>query len=568
MYNPNPQDISVRWGIRVPLRDGTSLAADLYLPTSLSAVEDCPSQAAQAWPTILVRTPYGRSTQTMIEQGRYFARHGYAVLQVDVRGRGDSDGSFVPYRNEGADGYDTIEWAAEQTWCNGTVGTLGGSYLARIQWLTALHQPPHLKAMVTLVSPSDPFVEWPLGIPDPMHLSWLFMVSDRTMQNVDVVDWERVYTDLPLVTMDEETGRQIPAWREEFRHRQLDEWWKQLSYQTRFNEIDLPVLHISGWYDDEQIGTPLNFIGMTNAGKSEFARRSQRLIMGPWPHRVNQSTKLGPLDFGLQSLIDLQGEQLKFFDYWLKQQDNGLNEEAPVSLFIMGINQWRQEHEWPLARTLYTKFYLHSHGQANSLFGNGFLLPKEPEESENPSDTYFYNPENPVPFITEPTSAQIGGPDDYAPIHRRDDVLVYTTETFQEPLEITGPVQMELYAATSAPDTDFMVQLHDVWPSGYAQRLCDGMVRIRFRKGMDQPQLVEPGLIERYVIHLWNTSQVILPGHRLRVHVTSSAFPKYDRNPNTGDELGQTNRLSAARQTIFHSPEHPSALILPVIPNG
>lgn len=568
MYNPNPQDISVRWGIRVPLRDGTSLAADLYLPTSLSAVEDCPSQAAQAWPTILVRTPYGRSTQTMIEQGRYFARHGYAVLQVDVRGRGDSDGSFVPYRNEGADGYDTIEWAAEQTWCNGTVGTLGGSYLARIQWLTALHQPPHLKAMVTLVSPSDPFVEWPLGIPDPMHLSWLFMVSDRTMQNVDVVDWERVYTHLPLVTMDEETGRQIPAWREELRHRQLDEWWKQLSYQTRFNEIDLPVLHISGWYDDEQIGTPLNFIGMTNAGKSEFARRSQRLIMGPWPHRVNQSTKLGPLDFGLQSLIDLQGEQLKFFDYWLKQQDNGLNEEAPVSLFIMGINQWRQEHEWPLARTLYTKFYLHSHGQANSLFGNGFLLPKEPEESENPSDTYFYNPENPVPFITEPTSAQIGGPDDYAPIHRRDDVLVYTTETFQEPLEITGPVQMELYAATSAPDTDFMVQLHDVWPSGYAQRLCDGMVRIRFRKGMDQPQLVEPGLIERYVIHLWNTSQVILPGHRLRVHVTSSAFPKYDRNPNTGDELGQTNRLSAARQTIFHSPEHPSALILPVIPNG
>ncbi|QQE79186.1 CocE/NonD family hydrolase [Alicyclobacillus sp. SO9] len=544
--------IKKRWGVRIPLRDGVKVVADLFLPITEGTV-----------PAIVVRTPYGRSSNGNIEQAEWFAERGYAVMVVDVRGRGDSEGTFIPYRNEGVDGYDTIEWAAAQPWCDGHVGTLGGSYLGKIQWLTALTHPPHLKAMIPIVSPSDPFVEWPTGSPDPMHVCWQFLTSDRALQNINQVDWEEVYTHLPLMTMDEAAGREMPLWKELFEHCQLDSWWDVVRYQNRFDEIDLPVLHISGWYDDEQIGTPLNFAGMTTKAPSEFARGAQRLIMGPWGHNVNASTRVGDLDFGQASVIDLRGRQLRFFDHWLQGKDNGLESEKPVEIFIMGKNQWRQESEWPLQRTAYTPIYLHSNGKANSRFGDGTLTNEKPQNET--ADRYTYDPENAVPFLTEPTSSQIGGPDDYSAVHRRDDVLVYTSAPLDEELEVTGPVKAQLYASTSAPDTDFMVQLHDLWPNGYAQRLCDGMVRVRFRKGMANPEFVEPEKIECYEIDCWNTAHVFLPGHRIVVHVTSSAFPKYDRNPNTDKELGRTMQMEKAAQRIYHDAEHPSAVILPII---
>ncbi|MCL6549025.1 MAG: CocE/NonD family hydrolase, partial [Alicyclobacillus sp.] len=423
--------VQVRWGVRVPLRDGVALAADVFLP------ED--AGPARRVPAIVVRTPYGRGTDRLVDQARYFAARGYAVVNVDVRGRGDSDGVFVPYRNEGRDGYDTIEWAAAQPWCSGAVGTLGASYLARVQWLAALEHPPHLKAMVSLVTPSDPFVEWPTGTPGPMHLCWLFMTSDRQVQNIRAVEWERVYRHLPLRTMDEAAGRLIPAWREECDHPQLDDWWREIAYQDRFAEIDLPVLHISGWYDDEQVGTPKNFAGMVRHAPSERARRGQRLIMGPWPHQVNESTRMGAVDFGPQSLIDLRAEELRFFDRWLKGEPRELDDEPPVRIFVMGTCRWRDEWTWPPAGVQWTRWYLHSGGRANSLFGDGTLSPEPPGEDE-PADRYTYDPDHPVPFITEPWSTQIGGPDDYRPVHRRDDVLVYTSEPLAEPLEVTGPV--------------------------------------------------------------------------------------------------------------------------------
>jgi len=247
--------VETRWGVRVPMRDGVQVVADLYAP-----------QTADSVPTIVVRTPYGRSSDGNVEQGRWFAARGYAVLVVDVRGRGDSDGAFMPYRNEGIDGYDVIEWAARQPWCDGNVGTLGGSYLGKVQWLTALTHPPHLKAMVPIVSPSDPFVEWPTGTPDLMHVCWQFLTADRAPQNINQVNWDEVYAHLPLISMDEAAGREMPLWKELFEHTQLDNWWAEQSYQGRFSEIDLPVLHISGWYDDEQIGTPLNFATNFNIG--------------------------------------------------------------------------------------------------------------------------------------------------------------------------------------------------------------------------------------------------------------------------------------------------------------
>ena len=549
-------DIQIKWGVRIPMRDGVELSADVYLP-----------KAEGRYPAIISRTPYLKTTDITIENSKFYASKGYAVIVVDTRGRGDSEGVFVPYRNEGVDGYDTIEWAAKQPWCDGNVGTMGGSYLGRIQWLAALEHPPHLKAMISVVSPSDPFVEWPTGIPTPHHLCWLFLTSGRTMQNMHKIEWNDIYNHLPLLTMDELTGREMPYWREEMEHEGLDEWWKKICYQDKFEQIDLPVLHVSGWYDDEQVGTPLNFRGMSTRAASETARRSQKMIMGPWGHAVNASTKVGDVDFGPDALIDIRGAYVRFFDRWLKGIDNGLDQEPNVRIFVMGENKWRDEHEWPLARTQWTPFYMHSGGAANSRFGDGMLTTEQPG-AEQPADSYSYDPSRPFPFITDGTSSQIGGPDDYAALERRDDVLVYSTPVLTEDVEVTGPVKMELYALSSAVDTDFMVKLLDVHPNGFVQRLTDGMVRARFREGMEPEKmsLIEPGKVYKYEIDCWNISHLFQSGHQIRIEIASAAFPKYDRNLNTGAPLGKTSEYVVAEQTIFHDAAHPSAIILPVIP--
>lgn len=534
--------------IKVPMRDGVLISTDLYLP-----------EKEGKYPAIVVRTPYGKSGQSRYETAVYFANHGYAVINMDVRGRGDSDGEFAPYRNEGIDGYDSIEWVANQPWCDGQVATYGGSYLGQIQWLTALQQPKALKAMVPMVTPSDPFVEWPTGLPTPFHLCWLYMTRGRVMQEVNQIDWEKVYWHLPYDEMDLQTGWYSKDWREEIEHQQMDDYWAPLAYQKRFAEIDVPVLHISGWYDDEQVGTPLNYRGMVEAGKE-----NQHLLMGPWPHSINQSTKIGDIDFGPESLIDLNGYVKSFLDHYLKGEENQFSKKDPVDIFVMGDNEWRQEKSWPLQDTAWTPFYFHSDGRANSRFGDGALNEKLPAKNE-PEDHYQYDPANPVPFITEMVSSQIGGPDDYAAIERRDDVLVYTSGEFDEDVEVTGPVKAELYVSTDCLDTDFMVKLLDVHPNGYVQRLTDGMVRGRFRNGMEKQELMEPGKIYKLEVDCWNTSHVFKKGHQIRIEVTSSAFPKYDRNLNTGEPLGKSTNMKVANQTIYHNETYPSNVILPII---
>ncbi len=289
--------ITRRYNLRVPLQDGLTLAADVVLPAGGPA------------PAVVQRTPYGRSGERQSARAEAFARGGYAYVLVDVRGRGDSDGAFVPYRNDGPDGADVIDWVAAQDWCDGAVATHGGSYPGRIQWLTALHRPAALAAMVCLVTPSDPFVEWPTGVPDPMSVHWFRMTDGRAIQYTGDTDWMSVYAHRPLLTMDEAAGFVSPNWREEVRHTTLDEWWEPVRYQHRIGELDLPVLHISGWYDDEQIGTPANFAAMTAAG-----RAGQRLLMGPWGHAVNTTRKLGEIDFGPDALIDLDAYVLAFLD--------------------------------------------------------------------------------------------------------------------------------------------------------------------------------------------------------------------------------------------------------------
>jgi putative CocE/NonD family hydrolase len=344
----------------------------------------------------------------------------------------------------------------------------------------------------------------------------------------------------------------------------LDEYWQPLCYQQRFAELSVPVLHISGWYDDEQIGTPLNFSGMSMQAATPEAREAQRMIMGPWGHNVNSSSKIGEIDFGPTAVIPLNDEVTRWYKRWLTGKLYS-TEDAPVKIFVMGANVWRDEQEWPLARTRWTPFYLRSGGQANSRFGDGKLSLEAPDANE-PGDRYTYHPDNPTPFLTEPISSQIGGPDDYTVVQRRDDVLVYVTEPLEQDTEVTGPIQVELYAASSAPDTDFMAMLIDIWPNGFRQRLCDGMVRARFRNGMDKPELIEPGQVYHYRIDCWNTSQVFLAGHRICVQISSSAFPKFDRNLNTGEPLGQSSSSVAAEQVIYHDADHPSLVLLPIIP--
>ncbi len=560
MMSANERELHQVWidfDRRVPMRDGINLSADVYRPIDL--------QRGSRYPAILLRTPYNKNSPEEAELGQWYAQRGYGLVYMDVRGRGDLEGEFVPYRNDGRDGRDAIEWCASQPWCDGKVGTLGSSYPGAIQWLAALEKPEHLVTMIVRVTPSDPFVESPTGTQGPMHLCWLHLTSGRVCQNMDAVNWNQVYEHLPLLTMDEQAGRISPLWRQDLDHTHLDSYWQPLCYQNRFDQIDLPVMHISGWYDDEQIGTPLNYAGMTRQAHSQVARQNQKLVMGPWGHRVNTTQRLGELDFGPQALIDLRAAELAWFDRWLKGVELD-QARSGVRMFVMGKNYWREEAEWPLTRTEWTKYYLHSQKSANSRFGDGLLSTDAPK-MESP-DSYHYDPARPVPFLTDPTSSQIGGPDDYAAIERRDDVLVYVTSPLEADLEVTGPVRLELYAASSAVDTDFMAKLVDVHPNGFVQRLCDGMVRARFRDGMHAPELIEPGRTYRYEIDLWNTCQVFFKGHRIGLEIASSAFPKYDRNLNSGEDLGTGTRMVVAEQTIFHDADRPSALVLPVIPEG
>jgi len=534
------------------MRDGVELSADIWHPAG-----------DEPHPIVVCRTPYNKNSERAHKAGTGFAENGYAFAWIDVRGRGDSGGEWVPYRNDGRDGYDAIEWLAAQPWCTGDVVSFGGSYTGMNQWLAALLRPPHLKAMIVAVTPSDPFVSSPTGTPTPMHVCWERMVDGRVLQHVDGLDWMHVYEHLPLLTMDERAGFHSQSWREQLMHPVLDDYWEPLRYQARLAEINLPVLHITGWYDDELV-TPSNFAAMT--APDAPARGKQRLLVGPWPHTVyRHERQLGDVDFGADSVVDLEAYQLRWLDHWVKGIDNGVAVEPPVRMFVMGSNEWRDEREYPLARTEWRSLYLQSAGAANSRHGDGSLTLDAPAGDE-PPDVYQSDPSHPVPFLTDEISNQIGGPDDYGAVELRGDVLCYSTPPLEADLEVTGPVRLVLFASSSAMDTDFTAKLVDVHPGGFCQRLCDGIVRARYREGLDCEGYLDPGRVERFEVTMWDTSQVFKAGHRIRLEVASSAFPKFDRNLQTGEPLATSTRMEMAENRVWHDAEHPSELILPVIP--
>jgi uncharacterized protein len=550
--------VSCHYNVRVPMRDGVTLSADLYLP-------------AEPGPVLIARTPYNKNDKFAHDKATWYASRGFGFAWMDVRGRGDSDGIFTPYRYEGPDGHDAIEWAAAQPWCTGQVATWGASYLGCIQWLTALTRPPHLAAMVVHVTPSDPFVEWPTGLHLPQEICWHRMVNGRLLQYVEGVEWMDVYRHLPMLTMDEKAGFHGPYWREDLSHPPSDrDYWKPVRYQDQLAGLDLPALHVTGWYDDVQPGTLINFAAMAAGAGTQRARRAQRLVVGPWGHELTRHSQrqLGDIDFGPGADFDLDQFELRWLQHYLAGQDNGADNDAHARIFVMGRNLWRDEDDWPLTRTQWTKYYLASAGRANTSGGDGALRVAEPPADADPPDVYRHDPSDPVPFLTEPLSAQIGGPDDYAAVEERPDVLVYTTPPLDADREVTGPVRLELFASSSAPDTDFMAKLVDVHPDGFCQRICDGMVRGRFREGMEREVLMDPGTVYRFEIDLWSTSQVFLAGHRIRLEVASSAFPKYDRNLGTGGPLATDTNCQVAENKVWHTSAFPSALVLPEIAAG
>lgn len=559
-----PSSVRVLNDQPVPMRDGVRLSADVYLP----------DEEGGPWPVLLSRTPYDNNL--LMDIGFFWAQNGYVHVAQDVRGRYDSEGDFVPWDHETADGYDTLEWIGQQPWCDGNAGMTGASYLGQVQWQAAFTGHPLLKAIAPRVmgsnlwdSPHYQGGAFGLGV----NAVWGWRTMGRTMQRIDRFDWPAVLRTLPLREMDAVSGKRHPAFSTWLDHHDYDDYWRGTAVDEHFDRFTIPVLQVCGWYDLYAGGMMANFAGLRSGAGSELARENQRIIMGPWTHSQAGNTppgttNAGDRDFGLVSLLDTLQIELAWFDRWLKGIDNGADREAPVTLFVMGENAWRDEQEWPLARTEWTPWYLHSGGHANSLNGDGQLSPVPP--GDEPEDTYRYDPDNPVPTMggCNCCNPEIvpWGVFDQRPVEMRDDVLVFTSAPLERDLEVTGPILMHLFAATDGLDTDFTAKLIDVFPDGTAWNLCDGIIRGRYRKGRGSAALLTPDRIEEFVIDCWVTSNLFRAGHAIRLEISSSNFPRFDRNLNTGNPIGDDASPRVARQRILHDAEHPSHVMLPVIP--
>lgn len=546
-----------QYDVRVPMRDGVELSADVYRP-------DAPGK----FPVILMRTPYDNGTPGNIKRGKFWASRGFVYVLQDVRGKGESDGVFDPLFHETEDGYDAQTWCGTQAWSSGKVGTTGGSYLGWTQLFPAHLNNPHLAVMMPLVAPPDPWKNIPYqdGAVQLSMAAWMANVSGRGQQDITEHDVAAIWKTLPLVDIGSKFGWEFKTWKTWLDHPAVDDYWRARSYQDRLVETKVPALHVSGWYDDDLVGTLGNFTALSTRAKDPATRSLQRLLVGPWGHSVNRFTKLGDIDFGPTARIDLDALQVRWFSRWLLGEENGIDKEPPVRIFVMGTNVWRDENEWPIARTKYVKYYLRSGGRANSRLGDGVLSPEAPRE-EKP-DRFRYDPADPVPFLMDPDYQQVGSTEDYRAVERRDDVLVYSTPPMTEEMEVCGPLKVRLWAATSGKDTDWTAKVLDVHPDGYAQRLNDGIIRARYRKGLDRPEPVEPGKPEEYEIDCWATCVNLAKGHSLRLEISSSAFPKFDRNLNTGGPIGKEDKWIVADQTIYHDAKRASYLLVPVVPKA
>lgn len=566
--------ILVEKNIMVPVRDEVKLATDVYR-----------LEGATPAPVLVARTPYNKDG--VLAGGDTFdilraVQAGYAVMTQDVRGRYASEGIFNPHRQETADGLDAFAWAAAQPWSNGVVGTFGGSYLGATQWLPAREQPPALRAMVPSITFSDGYegcsyqggakvlhdLRWVVANIVPAEMERRAARGERLLESNIPLNVDGAFAELPLAThpfIREYAG----FYRDWLTHRTADEYWLPGAPYVGYERINVPALNITGWYDIFTWSTLENYMGMKKRGGSDLARR-QRVIIGPWTH-MNFSGSFPEREFGWAAsaaTIDLPGIHLRWFDRWLKGVENGIDKEPPVMIFVMGIDTWRSEEDWPLPDTKYQLYYLHSSGGANTLHGDGVLLTEPP--SDEPSDVYLYNPLRPVPTIGGQVIFPGGnamGPRDQSEVELRDDVLVYSTPILKQAIEVTGPIELRLFVSSSALDTDFTGKLVDVFPDGRAIILTEGILRARYRNSFTELELMEPGKIYELRLNLWATANVFLPGHRIRLEVSSSSFPRFDRNSNTGGDIviESADQYQTAVNRIYHDSAHPSHLILPII---
>jgi putative CocE/NonD family hydrolase len=562
-------NISIEKHLWVTLRDGTRLATDVYRPAGNAPV-----------PAVLMRLPYNKENPVLLFLAGDIlrvAQAGYAVVVQDCRGTYASEGRFDPYFQEARDGADTIAWVARQPWCSGTVGMMGASYYGATQWLAATEQPPALRAIAPFITTDQYYDRWTYQ-GGAFQLGFMLQWATATFAVGEVVRRfgqgranaadlgaaiaaaDRVgeaYRHLPLNDVPE-LAALAPYYLEWLGHPAYDQYWRAASPRECYPSITVPALNFGGWYDLFLGGTLANYAGMKAHGGSAAARAHQHLVIGPWVHGYNGGV-YAEHNFGLlanDAVLDVTALQIRWFDRWLKGTDEEPARGAPVKLFVMGRNEWRDEADWPLPDTRFERWYLHSGGRANSLDGDGGLSTSAP--GDEAADTYLYDPRDPVPtcggatFLPGLFVAANAGPRDQRAV---------------EALEVTGPVSLVLSVSSSARDTDFTGKLVDVHPDGRAVILTDGILRARYRDSLSDPALLEPGRIYALQIDLIATSNLFRAGHRVRLEVSSSNFPRFDRNTNSGGTIAaETERdFVVATNRVWHDRAHPSHVVLPVI---
>jgi putative CocE/NonD family hydrolase len=567
-------EFNIQKNVMVPMRDKIKLATDIYLP-----------KIENKAPLILIRTPYGKDVMEL--QGKYWARRGYAAAMQDCRGRFKSEGEWVPFMNEAEDGYDTIEWLAVQPWCSGKVGMIGGSYVGWVQWWAASQQPPHLVTIIPNVAPPDPHYNIPYEYGSFFVLGaiwWAYVleaeatvdISGAMLLEISDQDYSKILNTLPVIDIDKVfIGKENKYWRSWIEHPDNGPFWERANIFNKLKGLKIPIFHQSGWYDGDGIGTKLNYLKVKEDGKS-----LQKMIVGPWGHTASAHRMIGDRDFGQDALLNLEREYIRWMDFWLKGVQNGIDKESLVSLFVMGSNKWLKGQTYPLELTDFKKMLLVSGGNANTNKGDGRL-------SWNISDTtadfdkYVYDPGDPTPDPSfyptrsrEERQKSVISQEEERKKERayhkevtgkRKDILVYSTEPLDEPLSICGPVSAVLYASSSAKDTDWFVTLWEEQEDGEMFPLVHGTLRARYRNSLYKPELLENGKVYRYELDLWHTGITIPKGRRLVVEVSSSMFPMFSRNLNTGGHNEKETKYVKAEQTIYHSEKYPSHILLPVI---
>lgn len=562
-------DVECERSVPVPMRDGMVLRADVYRPA-----------ADGRFPVIVERVAYELVSRCRAN-AEFFARRGYVFVGQNVRGIFASQGRFHPMRDDGwganRDGYDTIEWAAAQPWSDGNVGMVDGSYSGFTQYQVAPTRPPHLKALFVREAGGDPYRDfgfrggaYQLAAWRPWAMRTLLTPLqqenvppgteaararlEKSVEEVDSWLWH-----LPLRSCPPLEG--IADWYfEDLAHPEDGSYWWPVNATLKFQEIDVPMMHLGGWFDVFLDGTLRCFQGVRTHGRTAACRRHQRLVVGPWVHGPGAAgqRQAGEVDFGPDAALDLPMYRLRWYDHWLKGVGNGIMDGPPVRIFLMGVNRWLDLGHWPPPGVTYRELYLREGtGQSAESLNNGRLIFEPPGGAERP-DSYEYDPDHPVPSLI--TYPQLG-PRDHRPVEHR--MLTYTTEVLEQDLAVVGPVKAVLYALSSAPDTDWVVRLCDVWPDGRSLSVCDGILRARYRQSLERPELLVPGHLYRFEVEMSSTAQVFLAGHRLRVEVTSSDFPRYDRNLNTGGPFGDEVRGQVALNTVYHDALRPSHVLLP-----